>query len=205
MKCEQYGICNCARDEKDTLQIPTSKELEEELHRIQYRGRYKSVFRSTLAMLIVAAAMAILTVTLWMPVLQICGNSMNPTLEEGEIVVLTKSLHFKTGDMIAFYYNNKILIKRVIAQSGDWIDISENGTVSVNKTILNEPYVSQIDYGECDLKFPYQVPDNRVFVMGDHRGTSIDSRSSQIGCVAEEQIVGKLMVRVWPFRRVTIF
>ena len=200
--------CNAHKHENPkscNLQIPTLTELEQELQRVQYKERYKAVFKSTLALLLVAAAAAILVVTLWMPVLRVCGGSMSPTLEDGEIVVLTKSRHFETGDMVAFYYNNKILIKRVIAQSGDWVDIAENGTVSVNGKALEEPYVSEIDYGECDLKFPYQVPVDRIFVMGDHRSVSIDSRNSQVGCVAEEQIVGKLKVRVWPFRRMDRF
>jgi signal peptidase I len=136
-----------------------------------------------------------------MPVLRVYGNSMTPNLTNGDIVVLMKSSDFETGDVIAFYYNNKILIKRVIACSGDWVDMDEDGTVSVNGEVLDEPYVSELAYGECDISFPYQVPDNRVFVMGDHRSVSVDSRSSQIGCVSEEQIVGKLEFRVWPFKR----
>lgn len=189
----------------DAASLPSLEVLEQELHRVRYRERYKTVLKSTLALLVVAAAAAVLVVTLWMPVLRVCGNSMSPTLEDGEIVVLAKSRHFQTGDMMAFYYNNKILIKRVIAQSGDWIDIAEDGTVSVNGKPLDEPYVSEIAYGECDLTFPYQVPVDRVFIMGDHRSVSIDSRSSQMGCVAEEQIVGKLKVRVWPLQQAGVF
>lgn len=185
--------------------LPSLEALEQELHRVRYQERYKTVLKSTLALLMVAAAAAILVVTLWMPVLRVCGNSMAPTLEDGEIVVLTKSRHFQTGDMMAFYYNNKILIKRVIAQSGDWVSISEDGAVSVNGKPLDEPYVSERAYGECDLTFPYQVPADRIFVMGDHRSVSVDSRSSQMGCVAEEQIVGKLKVRVWPLGQAGVF
>jgi signal peptidase I len=126
---------------------------------------------------------------------------MTSTLEDGDIVVLVTSSDYKTGDMVAFYYNNKILIKRVIAQSGDWVDIDDEGNVTVNGELLDEPYVTDKSLGECDLTLPYQVPDERVFVMGDHRSVSIDSRSSQIGCVAEEQVVGILEFRVWPFSR----
>jgi signal peptidase I len=151
--------------------------------------------------LLVAAAIAVLVVTLWMPVIQIYGKSMTPTLSSGEIVVLVKTTNFKPGDIIAFYYNNKILVKRVIAQAGDWVDITEDGRVIVNGEELDEPYVSEKALGECDIKLPYQVPDERVFVLGDHRSVSIDSRSSQVGCVAEEQIVGKITFRVWPFKR----
>lgn len=189
------------REREERAAFPSLEELERELHRVRYKERYKAVLKSTLALLLVAAAAAILVVTLWMPVLRVCGGSMAPTLEDGEIVVLTKSSRFQTGDLIAFYYNNKILIKRVIAQSGDWVDIAQDGTVSVNGKRLSEPYLSEVAYGECDLEFPYQVPVDRIFVMGDHRSVSVDSRSSQVGCIAEEQIVGKLKVRVWPFGR----
>jgi signal peptidase I len=183
--------------------LPTVEQLRHELHRASHRARFKQILKSTISLLIVAAAIAILVVTLWMPVLRVYGNSMTTTLEDGDIVVLVKGASFETGDVIAFYYNNKILIKRVIAQSGDWIDIAEDGTVTVNGEVIDEPYVTEKAYGECDLEFPYQVPDDRVFVMGDHRSVSIDSRSNQVGCVSEEQIVGTLKFRVWPFSRIS--
>jgi signal peptidase I len=126
---------------------------------------------------------------------------MTPTLDSGQIVVLVKTSNYKTGDVIAFYYNNKILVKRVIAQAGDWVDITQDGNVIVNGKELDEPYVSEKAYGECDIKLPYQVPDDRVFVMGDHRSVSVDSRSSQIGCIADEQVVGRITFRVWPFSK----
>jgi signal peptidase I len=186
---------------KTDQRLPTRQELEAQLQQEQYREKYHKVFRSTVYLLIVAAAVAILVVTLWMPVLQIYGTSMTPTLVDREIVVLNKGAKTETGDIIAFYYNNKILIKRVIANAGDWVDIDEDGNLSVNGQQLEEPYVTEKSLGVCDIEFPYQVPDERVFVLGDHRSVSVDSRSSQIGCVAQEQIVGKLVFRVWPFQR----
>jgi signal peptidase I len=187
---------------KTDQRLPTRQELEAQLQQEQYREKYHKVFRSTVYLLIVAAAVAILVVTLWMPVLQIYGTSMTPTLVDGEIVVLNKGAKTETGDIIAFYYNNKILIKRVIANAGDWVDIDEDGNVSVNGQPLEEPYVTEKALGVCDIEFPYQVPDERVFVLGDHRSVSVDSRSSQVGCVAKEQIVGKLVFRVWPLQRI---
>jgi signal peptidase I len=179
----------------------STEEFESELKRVRYRYRYEQVLRSTIYLLLVAAAIAILVVTLWMPVIEIYGKSMTPTLVNGEIVVLVKTSKYKTGDVIAFYYNNKILVKRVIAQSGDWVDITDDGDVVVNGKKIDEPYVSEKSLGECDIKLPYQVPDERVFVMGDHRSVSVDSRSSQIGCIADEQVVGRITFRVWPFKR----
>lgn len=184
--------------EKKTSPIPNVAELESELKREKYKNRYWTVFRSTIYILITVAAVAVLVATLWLPVLQIYGSSMTPTLEEGDIVVSIKSKTYETGDIVAFYYNNKILIKRVIAGSGDWVDLDEDGTVYVNGEKLDEPYVKDKAFGECDLELPYQVPESRIFVMGDHRSVSVDSRSKAVGCVAEEQIVGKLVCRIWP-------
>lgn len=186
--------------EKKTPPIPNVAELESELKREKYKNRYWKVFRSTIYILITVAAVAVLVATLWLPVLQIYGSSMSPTLEEGDIVVSIKSKNYETGDIVAFYYNNKILIKRVIASSGDWVDLDEDGTVYVNGEKLDEPYVKDKAFGECDLELPYQVPESRIFVMGDHRSVSVDSRSKAVGCVAEEQIVGKLVCRIWPLQ-----
>jgi signal peptidase I len=144
------------------------------------------------------AAVAVLVATLLLPVLRIYGTSMSPTLTNGEIVLSLKGSDFETGDVIAFYYNNKILVKRVIAGPGDWVDIKEDGTVYINDVELDEPYVVEKALGECDIEMPYQVPESRYFVMGDHRSVSIDSRSTSIGCVSEEQIVGKLVMKIWP-------
>jgi len=180
-------------------EFPSSAQLESELNRIKYKSRFAGALRSTIFTLITVAAVAVLVAILLLPVLRIYGNSMTPTLSEGEIVVSVKGSNFETGDVVAFYYNNKILIKRVIAQSGDWVEIDQDGTVYVNNTKIDEPYVTEPAFGECDIKLPYQVPENRIFVMGDHRSVSVDSRSSSIGCVSEEQIVGKIVFRVWPF------
>lgn len=182
----------------ENLILPTSQQIEEELNRAKYRRRYRSVLRSTIYTLITVAAIAVLVATLLMPVLQIYGSSMTPTLTDGDIVLTLKTSEFEPGDVVAFYYNNKILVKRVIAASGDWVDVTENGDVYVNDKLLDEPYLVEKALGDCNIEFPYQVPESRVFVMGDHRSVSVDSRNTAVGCVAEEQLVGKLVFRVWP-------
>lgn len=186
------------KESQKTLEIPSVEQLEEELKRVKYQERYREVLRSTVYILVVVAAFAVLVATLWLPVLHIYGSSMTPTLKEGDIVVSVKSKEYKQGEIIAFYYNNKILIKRVIAGPGDWIDIKEDGTVYINGEKLREPYISEKALGDCDIELPYQVPESRIFVMGDHRSISVDSRKKTVGCVAEEQIVGKLVMLVWP-------
>ncbi len=179
-------------------EVPDIPLLEAELRRVRYKKRYKTVLRSTIYTLITVAAISVLVATLWMPVLQIYGSSMTPTLHDGNIVLSMKSGDIHTGDVIAFYYNNKILVKRVIAKPGDWVNIDEDGTVFVNGQELEEPYLTEKALGECDIELPFQVPDSRLFVMGDSRSVSVDSRSTVVGCVAEEQIVGKIVFRVWP-------
>ena len=179
---------------------PTAAQLEAELERTRYRSRYRTVLRSTVYTLVIVAAAAVLVATLWLPVLQIYGSSMTPTLSDGDIVVSLKRSSFEQGDVVAFYYNNKILIKRVIAGPGDWVDVKEDGTVFVNGAELNEPYLEEKAFGGCDIDLPYQVPDRRIFVMGDHRSVSVDFRNTAVGCVAQEQIVGKMVLRVWPLR-----
>ena len=185
--------------------MPEVSQLEAELKRVQHRRRYRTVFRSTIYTLITVAAVAVLVATLWMPVLQIYGKSMTPTLSDGNIVISLKNGDFQTGDIIAFYYNNKILVKRIIAKSGDWVNIDKDGNVYVNDKPINEPYVSEKALGECDIKLPYQVPESRLFVMGDHRSVSVDSRSTLVGCVAEEQVVGEIVFRVWPLNEFGAF
>ena len=186
-------------DVKSTeLDFPKLEELEKELKRERYRHRFIKMLRSTVNALIVVAAVAALIATLVFPVLQIAGNSMEPSLTEGDLVLLVKTDKLETGDLCAFYYSNKILIKRIIASPGDYLWIDPDGTVFLNGDELSEPYVSEKALGECDIEFPYQVPENSYFMMGDHRETSIDSRSSTIGCISEDQIIGKIWCRIWP-------
>ena len=184
---------------KEPVDYPSVEQLEAELKRVKYRSRYRAVLRSTLYMLIVVAAVAVLVATIWMPVLQIYGASMTPTLNEGDIVVSIKGSDFEPGDLVAFYLGNKILVKRCIAGPGQWVDIDEDGNVSVDGKLLEEPYLTEKSLGGSNIELPYQVPDNRYFCMGDHRSTSVDSRHKEVGCVSEEQIVGKIVFRVFPF------
>ena len=181
-------------------ETPGVAQLEAELKRARYQGRYAALMKSTVYILITVAAAAVLTATLLLPVLRIYGNSMTPTLWDGNIVVSLQGASFKEGDIVAFYYNNKILVKRVIARAGDWVDIKDDGTVYVNGEELEEPYLVERALGECDIDLPYQVPDKKFFLMGDHRSVSIDSRNTSVGCVGEDQIVGKLFFCVWPLR-----
>lgn len=184
--------------QKKDLVIPSSAEIEKELKRVKYNNRYAKTLRSTIYALITVAAVAVLVATLLLPVLQIYGSSMTPTLNDGELVISVKTSEWEKGDIIAFYYNNKILVKRVIAASGEWVELDDEGNLYLNGELQDEPYVQEKALGECDIQMPYQVPEERVFVMGDHRSVSVDSRSSAVGCVAEEQIVGKLVFKVWP-------
>ena len=179
-------------------QAPTIEQLQAELKHEKYKRSFVFSLRNTIFTLVTVAAAAVLIAVLLMPVLQIYGTSMTPTLAEGEIVVSVKGTDMKTGDIVAFYYNNNVLVKRVIAQPGDWVNITEDGTVFVNNEVIDEPYLTEKAFGECNIQLPYQVPDSRIFVMGDHRSVSIDSRNTAVGCVADEQIVGKIVFRVWP-------
>ena len=190
MKKKKKGI--------DLNDMPSVSQLKDELHREKYKRRYMRILKSTIYSLIVVSAAAVLVATLWMPVLQIYGTSMTPTLDEGEIVLSLKSNNFSTGDLVAFYIGNKLLVKRVIAGPGDWFNIDKDGNVFINGELIDEPYVSDKALGECNLELPYQVPENRWFLMGDHRSSSVDSRNTAVGCIDVEQIVGKIVFRVWP-------
>ena len=186
----------------DTTNLPTSQQLEEELKRTRYRKRYRRVLFSTIYTLITVAAIAVLVATLLLPVLQIYGSSMTPTLQDGDIIFSVKTEKMEQGDIIAFYYNNKILVKRVIALPGDYINIDAEGNVYVNGEILDEPYVTDKRLGDCDLEFPFKVPGTGYFVLGDQRSNSVDSRNSAIGAVSRDDIIGKVFLRVWPFSKI---
>lgn len=183
-------------------EIPSLELLQMELHRVKYQKRYQKVLRSTIYTLIIVAAVAVLVATIWMPVLQIYGASMTPTLEEKDIVVSVKGGKFESGDLVCFYLGNKLLVKRYIAGPGQWVNIDENGNVYIDGKLLDEPYIQEKAYGDCNIELPYQVPENRIFCLGDHREGSVDSRNTTVGCVADEQIVGKIVFRVWPINRV---
>lgn len=189
------------RKHNDIMQnLPEAEQLKKEMKRERYKRRFRKLLRSTVNALIVVAAVAALIATLLLPVLQIAGISMEPSLNDGDIVMLIKTDRMECGDLCAFYYSNKILIKRVIGRPGDYIWIEKDGTVFLNGEPLDEPYVSEKALGECDVEFPYQVPENCFFVMGDHRESSIDSRSTTIGCVSQDQLIGKIFCRFWPLK-----
>lgn len=201
-KKDKSGNSTQKEQENRPIEMPTAELLEKELARETYKNSYGKIIRSTVFSLIVVAAAAVLIAMLVFPVLQISGTSMTDTLYDGDIVVAVNDSNYKVGDIIAFYYNNNILVKRVIATSGDWVDIDDDGNVYVNGSLLEEDYLTGKAFGECNIKLPYQVPDNRCFVMGDHRATSIDSRNTAVGCISDDAVVGKLKFRIWPLSRI---
>ncbi len=186
------------------LEMPSVELLEAELKKEQYKKSYGRILRSTVFLLLVVASTAVLIAVLLLPVLQVGGTSMTDSLQDRDIVVAISGKKYKTGDIIAFYYNNNILIKRVIANAGDWVDIDRDGNVYVNEELIDEPYVTDKAFGECNIELPYQVPDGKCFVMGDHRKTSIDSRNTSVGCVSGDMVVGRIVFRVWPFAEIGI-
>ena len=192
------------RKEARQLEIPSVELLEGELKRTQYNRRYRRTLRTTIFSLLLVAAAAVIIAVLLLPVLQISGSSMENTLMDGDLVISLNNGKYKTGDVIGFYYNNVVLIKRVIATSGDWVDIAEDGTVTVNGVTLDEPYVAEKAVGECNINLPYQVPQGKCFVLGDNRAASIDSRNTAVGCISNDVVVGRLLARIWPLKSFTI-
>ena len=180
--------------------LPTLEQIRRERSRLQYRSRYGRALRSTLRALAVAAALAVLVATLWLPVLRIYGSSMWPTLMDGQIVLCVKTRSFAPGDVTAFYHGNKLLIKRYVAGPSDWVDIDDSGNVTVNSEPLEEPYLAEKAFGQTNISLPYQVPEGRYFVMGDNRDASVDSRNTAVGPIAMDQVVGAVFFRIWPLR-----
>lgn len=184
--------------EQEGKDVPFKQEVEKEHNKINQRKEIRTTAKHVVSVLIVVAAISVLLSTMFFPILKVSGVSMEPTLENGQVIVLEKSGKFETGDLIGFYYQNKILLKRVIGQAGDYIDMDASGNVYVNSVKIDEPYIKELALGDCEITFPYQVPDGKIFVLGDNRAKSVDSRSNLIGCVSEEQIVGRVIFRIWP-------
>ena len=191
-----------AEKSKKKVFVPSLKDIQTERKRIRREDLYRQALRGTIAVLVVVAAVAVLITTLFLPILQISGDSMSPTLEHDEIIILLKTKDFEQGDLIGFYYQGKILLKRVIALPEDEVAIDGEGNVYVNGELLEEPYVTDMGLGDCDLEFPYHVPGDGYFVMGDQRSNSVDSRNSAIGAISQEDIIGKVFLRVWPFSKI---
>lgn len=192
-------ICEM-KETNPSMDVPEIEEAEKEQKRLRRREVYRQTFRGSVAVLLVVAAVSVLVATLWMPVLQIYGSSMSPTLEPGQIVVSIKNKHLKTGEIAAFWQGNKLLIKRVIAGPGQWVDIDENGVVTVDGETLDEPYLNELSLGSCDIELPHQVAESHWFFMGDNRETSVDSRTASIGDISEDQIEGQIVFRIWPLK-----
>ena len=186
---------------KNAIPIPTPEEVNAEKERIEHSKRHFRIIFNIIYILIVIAAVASLVATLILPVLQVSGKSMEPSLDDDDIVVLYKTNKFKTGDICGFYWQNKLLLKRVIAGPLDVVEIDDEGNVKVNGKVIDEPYVNEKALGESNITYPFQVPEDKYFVLGDNRSVSIDSRNTIIGCVDKDQIAGKVMIRVWPLKK----
>ena len=185
--------------------FPSLEEIQQEVTRVKSQGRYHQALRSTVSTIVVVAALAVLVAALLLPVLRVTGTSMQPAFQPGDIIVAYKTDTFHPGDLCCFYYNNKLIVKRVIAMSGDRVEIDEDGRVTVNNLLLEEPYVSEYAFGQCDLDFPFDVPQGALFVMGDNRPVAVDSRSINFGCISAEEMVGKILFRVWPLNAFEYF
>jgi signal peptidase I len=192
---------NMSNKSEKKVSVPSLPEIQRERKRIRRKDYYRQSLRGTISVLVVVAAIAVLVATLFLPILQISGDSMSPTLEHDEIVILVKTKEFNRGDLIGFYYQGKILLKRVIALPDEEVAIDAEGNVYVNGEVLEEPYVTDKGLGDCDLEFPYKVPGTGYFVLGDQRSNSVDSRNSVIGAISQDDIIGKVFIRVWPFSR----
>ena len=188
-------------DELNTDVLPPTEQVRAVHDKLAYRAKLRKVLTSTISILIVVAAVAVLVSTLFIPVIQVSGDSMEPTLYNGDIILLVKTDHYSQGQLCCVAWQNKLLLKRVIGLPGDKIDIDADGNVSVNDVLLNEPYLINKSLGECDISFPYNVPDEKYFVLGDRRDTSIDSRSSAVGCISKDQMVGKMLFRIWKSKK----
>ena len=193
-----------AKKRKKTEVLENVKKRQKRQKRLKRHAVYGQTFRGAVLLLVVVAAISVLVATLWMPVLQIYGSSMAPTLEAGQIVVSVKKHQWKTGEIVAFWHGNKLLIKRVIAGPGQWVDINEDGAVTVDGQVLSEPYITELSSGNCDIELPHQVPESHWFLMGDNRETSVDSRSTLIGDISSEQIEGQIIFRIWPLQKAGI-
>ena len=184
--------------------LVSNEDVKEELSRLKEREKYLNNLRKAFSVLVVVAAISVLVATLWMPVLKIYGSSMNPTLENGQLVVSVKTKKLKSGDVVAFWQGNKLLVKRVIAGPGQKVDIDVNGKVSVDGKVISETYLDNESLGNTDIDFPHQVEESRWFCMGDNRESSIDSSSAVIGDVSKEQVEGKVLFSVWPLNKIGI-